>query len=149
MNTNRRIGLTISATMLAAAGTIIAGSPTATAADIPNYTFSASKDSDGSLRVGAYLDGRYAGLAEWSADPIPHASYPGDAVRALDVLADGWGAEAIIENPYRIATTQGHSSPYTTSWKTGDLAEGREIRMRLCMVKGLNAKCSKYYAGNA
>lgn len=149
MNTNRRIGLTISATMLTAAGTIIAGSPTATAADIPNYTFSANKESSGSLYIGAYLNGRYSGLAEWSADPAPHANYPGDAVRARDLAADGWGVKAIIENPYRVATTQGHDSPYTTPWKTGDLTEGREIRMRLCMVKGLNSKCSNYYVGNA
>ncbi|CAL9573489.1 hypothetical protein [Streptomyces sp. enrichment culture] len=72
-------------------------------------------------------NGVYRGTLAWQQDPS--GSRPGDALRICDDVADGRGVEArliVDAKVNRIVTTQGHSSPYCTDWKTGNLTEGRK-----------------------
>jgi|tagenome__1003787_1003787.scaffolds.fasta_scaffold20976185_4 hypothetical protein len=78
-------------------------------------------------------DGSWAGYAEWSQDPC--GGDPGDALSATDELADGYGINAHLSTG-RVATTAGHSSPYTSKWKTGDLTEDKTYLMWTCVEKG-------------
>ncbi|MET8831616.1 hypothetical protein ABZX40_37930 [Streptomyces sp. NPDC004610] len=146
LRTKRRIAALIASTTLLVAGTVVMGAGTAAA--VPDFTVKFSGVSNnGSFTVAVYNNGRYAGLAEWNADHVAYS--PGDAMRAVDRLADGWGVEAVLQSPYRKATTQGHDSPYITSWKTGDLPEGQTVKMRIGVVKGDDWYVSSYYAGHA
>lgn len=112
------------------------------------FTFDFSGVSaSGSFTVAAYNDGIYAGTATWNADPV--AGHPGDAMRAVDALADGWGIEAILQSPYRVATTAGHNAPYYSPWKSGDIPEGQSVRMRVAIFKGGATHLSSYYTGHA
>lgn len=49
----------------------------------------------------------------------------------------------------RVATTRGHASPYTSPWNTGDLAEGTDVYIQLCAVRGDYRSCSLGYGGHA
>ncbi|MGV9349473.1 hypothetical protein ACWDSD_32695 [Streptomyces spiralis] len=117
---NRSAALIASAALLAG-GTLIAGASSAAAANMG----------------GALYDDDlvYRGSWEWNQDP--HDGEPGDAFRVTDSVADGWGVEAVLEiSPTpRVATTQGHSSPYTSPWATGDLPEGTDYTLSFYIVK--------------
>ncbi len=68
---------------------------------------------NGSFSITAYHTGTYAGLMDWTADPIvfPDMTIPGDAFQVLDRLSDGYGMEATMISPEcRMATTRGHSA---------------------------------------
>ncbi|OIK01398.1 hypothetical protein [Streptomyces colonosanans] len=146
MSTKRRIATLIASTALLVGGTVTMGAGTA-AAD-PNFTFKYSgTTSNGSFTVAVYNNGTYAGLAEWNADPV--SGHPGDAMRAGDVLSDGWYVKAILLSPYRLATTQGHPATYLTPWKTGDLPEGQKVEMRVAISNGTTTYLSQYYTGHA
>ncbi|MFC9293931.1 hypothetical protein ACFTWH_09225 [Streptomyces sp. NPDC057011] len=146
MKMKRRIATLFATTTLLVGGTVTAGAGTA-AAD-PVFTFKqAAVDSVGGFTVAVYNNGRYAGVAQWQADPI--SGQPGDAMRAGDVLSDGWYVEAILESPYRFATTKGHTATYFTPWVGGDLAEGRSVRMRVAISNGTSTYLSPYYTGHA
>jgi hypothetical protein len=98
-----------------------------------------------------------AGTGTWNADPWvdPQSDprdptvFPGDAIRACDYEADGWGIKVYLDIfpgwPYdradwdRSATTQGHNSPYCT-WTTGNIAEDTPVAVWGCMVKGDEVK---------
>jgi hypothetical protein len=91
------------------------------------------------------ITGDYAGYAMWSRNPV--SGDPGDAIRASDGLADGWGVEARLnehDGSLRIASTRGHDSPYTSPWKTGNLPEGRWYELKGCLVKGDRDLCSNW-----
>ncbi|MER5968953.1 hypothetical protein ABT112_04265 [Streptomyces sp. NPDC002055] len=143
------------AAVLAAAGALLMGGTlsgaTAAQAAEPSVTYKFQDDPRKSFGVVVYNHGRYAGMAYWQADPIPAQDVPGDAIQAVDPLADGWGVEAILDTGggYRTVSTRGHDSPYLSPYKTGDLTEGSTVRLRVCLVKGLNSYCSPYYSGKA
>jgi hypothetical protein len=75
------------------------------------------------------------GYGVWSADPS--GSNPGDAIKACDTAADGWGIRVTLytAGSSRTVTTQGHASPYCTGWGTGNLAEGTVVQIRVQQVK--------------
>ncbi|WP_433891163.1 hypothetical protein [Streptomyces sp. CA-111067] len=83
------------------------------------------------------LSGTTAGWVEWSQDPS--GGDPGDSMRVTDSWADGYGVEAdldISSSNFRIATTAGHNSPYTSKWASGNLPERHKYNMDIWMVKG-------------
>ncbi|MEV7229840.1 hypothetical protein AB0M79_22920 [Polymorphospora sp. NPDC051019] len=87
------------------------------------------------------------GWGDFNSDPL--GGIPGDAIRACDRHADGWGVEMQMDiNPGasfqvdRIATTQGHNSPYCSGWQSGNIAENTLVALRVCMVKGTSKYCS-------
>ncbi|MET7365710.1 hypothetical protein ABZS61_07745 [Streptomyces sp. NPDC005566] len=65
------------------------------------------------------------GRAEWNADPA--GSTPGDALRACDTDADGYGVKATLMNSnydiLRTVTTSGLSAGQCSAWKGGNLPE--------------------------
>ncbi|MCT4355008.1 hypothetical protein M5362_17910 [Streptomyces sp. Je 1-79] len=137
-----RIATLLAATAVTVGATLGTGAGTAAAA--PRLTVQTSWYQDThSVVAYLYADGKYAGYVNWNADPV--GTDPGDALRANDDAADGWGVKGIITNAwvYREASTQGHSSPYTTSWKTGDLDEGQRLSLDVCLVKGSEQVCSR------
>jgi hypothetical protein len=94
---------------------------------------------------------RVLGSVGWNADPYvpdpqnPSNYTPGDAIRACDYLADGWGVKAYLDynqdgDADRTISTQGHNSPYCTGWATGDRREGDKMDLWGCLVKGTEAK---------
>ncbi|TGA95312.1 hypothetical protein E2651_34535 [Streptomyces sp. MZ04] len=103
--------------------------------------------SNGSFNVAVYTNHNYSGKAEWNADPVSGA--PGDALRAYDHMADGWSVEAMLSYGSRTASTRGHSAPYWSGWKTGNIAEGKTVKVRICMVKRQYSDCSLFYSGKA
>jgi hypothetical protein len=82
---------------------------------------------------------------------------PGDALRACDNEPDGWGVRARMtwesnSTPHlrvRTVSTQGHASPYCTGWKTGNIAEGKKIHLKVCLVRGDETKACKKDTGRA
>ncbi len=81
----------------------------------------------------AYLNGVEVGYALWSRDPC--GSDPGDALKAGDEYADGYGIHAYLSTG-RMASTAGHSSPYESPWVTGNLPEDTAYGMNACLEKG-------------
>ncbi|MEI5011945.1 hypothetical protein RB196_35945 [Streptomyces sp. PmtA] len=142
----RRLATVLASTALAAGTMLTTATP---ASADPNFTFSYTKYSSGSLVINVYTNGTHSGRAEFQADPIPDA-VPGDAIRAQDSLDDGWGIKAIMTFPEsREVSTSGHPSPYTTGWDTGDLEEGETVIMRACATKSGSSYCSPSYGGIA
>ncbi|MFF3499273.1 hypothetical protein [Streptomyces sp. NPDC003247] len=88
-----------------------------------------------------------AGYGTWNADP--DGSIPGDAIRACDTKADGWGVETALDYdfdtvPDRIVDTRGHAAGYCSGWLGGDLKEGRTVRMYVTPVQGSSSGPSYY-----
>lgn len=92
-------------------------------------------------RLGGHREHRRlggAGYGTFNADP--DGSIPGDAIRACDTKADGWGVEAALDYPPfdlkmdRIVDTRGHAAGYCTPWKDGDLREGITYRLYVTPV---------------
>ncbi|SCK54060.1 hypothetical protein YW7DRAFT_04945 [Streptomyces sp. AmelKG-E11A] len=94
-----------------------------------------------------------AGKAIFNADPS--GSKPGDAIRACDDAADGWGIKTYMDigsngSVNRTVSTQGHNSPYCTGWATGNLEEGTSVTWWGCMVKGTEVgRCTTKYTKDA
>ncbi|WLQ32434.1 hypothetical protein P8A18_02765 [Streptomyces castrisilvae] len=85
------------------------------------------------------VDATFGGYGEWNADPYGGA--PGDSIRACDTSADGWSIEVKLDiggdgTWDRTATTRGHTAPYCTSWKTGNIKEGTPVRIQVANVNG-------------
>ncbi|MEU2248940.1 hypothetical protein [Streptomyces sp. NPDC019224] len=85
------------------------------------------------------VEAAFGGYGEWNADP--YGSAPGDSIRACDTTADGWSIEVKLDIGRdgtwdRTATTRGHTSPYCTPWKTGNLKEGTPVRVQVTNVGG-------------
>ncbi|WP_326661812.1 hypothetical protein [Streptomyces sp. NBC_00385] len=78
------------------------------------------------------------GYAQWN--PNPSGSTPGDAMRACDNSADGYGVTAKLMNSdyvwIRTVTTAGHSANYCTPWKGGDLDEDDRFLVYTFRTKG-------------
>lgn len=79
------------------------------------------------------------GYGQWNPDPS--GSIPGDAIRACDNAADGWGIEVWLDinrngTIDRIASTRGHDSPYCSSWASGNIAEGTPVDVYVLRRKG-------------
>ncbi|MER5746515.1 hypothetical protein ABT097_24975 [Streptomyces sp. NPDC002225] len=139
VNITRRLGSTLGAFALAAAGVLVVANPAAAAEDSFSFQYNTLNNGDGVIIANNNSwGGEAAGSAEWRADP--RGSLPGDALIATDVLGDGYGIEARLSNG-RVASTRGHSAPYTVT-KTGDVPETNSYTMRLCVVKGTYEKCS-------
>lgn len=138
--TRTRIATMLAATAVAAGVSLGSGAGVANAA--PNLTYTTSRYQDGkSIVIYLYADGDYAGYVNWNADPTTGGS-PGDALRAYDGGADGWGVEGtVLYTETRTASTRGHSSPYTTPWQTGNLTEWTRLPIDACLVKGTASVC--------
>lgn len=117
---NRPVALITSAALLAG-GTLIAGASSSAAA--------------GNMVGLIYEDHQvYRGKWSWSSDPSD--GKPGDAFRVTDDVADGWGIEGDLNaTPIRVATTQGHSAPYTSPWASGDLPEDKDYELDIWIMK--------------
>ncbi|MGW6606056.1 hypothetical protein [Streptomyces sp. NPDC055036] len=110
---------------LVVSSALFAGAGSASA--VGNYSHATlyTINSDGSQSV--------AGQAIWSKDPT--GSDPGDALRATDMHADGYGIVAHLSTG-RKASTAGHNSPYKSPWVTGNLTEGNSYQMWACFISG-------------
>ncbi|MBM4826501.1 MULTISPECIES: hypothetical protein [Streptomyces] len=140
-NWRKRIAALLAAT--AVMGGVSLGTGAGTASAAPRLTYQSSWYQSGqSVVVYLYADGKYAGYVNWNADPV--GTDPGDALRANDDAADGWGVKGMVSAPgwlIREASTQGHPSPYTTPWQTGNLTEGNKYDLDVCLVKGSEQVC--------
>jgi hypothetical protein len=107
MNTSiRKRAITVLATAALVTGTALTmGAGSASAA--PNATFSVGAlQSDGSRTIVIKSGGNTAGTVKWKAN--------GDTLSATDSKADGYGISGYVTaDPYLIANTAGHASPYT------------------------------------
>ncbi|MGW1895150.1 hypothetical protein ACWCP6_33655 [Streptomyces sp. NPDC002004] len=140
----KRIATLLAATAVTVGVSFGAGAGSAAAA--PRLTYTTSTYQHGKSAVlYLYADGDYAGYVNWNADPVIGGA-PGDALRAHDGGADGWGVKVSIVglDVSRDASTRGHSSPYTTPWKTGDITENRRLSLNACLVKGSEKVCTGY-----
>ncbi|MGW3208227.1 hypothetical protein [Streptomyces sp. NPDC001135] len=147
MRIANRAGSMLAAAALVAGAALFTGASPASATTVDDFTFKVQRDPNKSFGVVVYNKGHYAGMAYWQANPL-EPDIPGDALQAIDSYADGWGVEAILI-PDRTVSTAGHSAPYISPYKTGNLTEGSTVKLRACAVKDLNASCSDYYSGQA
>jgi hypothetical protein len=135
------------ATVAAMALTLVAGETPALAALPEGYRVETSRFGD-NVRMEIFNPGgTYIGLGLFQADPS--GTVPGDAILACDEYADGLGVEMRMDiNPGsswqtdRVASTRGHNSPYCDGWKTGDIAEGTRIGVKVCLVSGSVEYCT-------
>ncbi|MFF1926180.1 hypothetical protein ACFVW8_37145 [Streptomyces sp. NPDC058221] len=127
--------LTTAAVVTGAALTMGAGS--ASAAPTASFTVSGMA-SDGSRSIVIKTGGTTAGTVKWTAN--------GDKLTAKDSKADGYGISGYVTaNPYLIADTGGHNSPYTATAHR-NLAENKTYTFWACI--GSNSAglyCSKVY----
>ncbi|MGQ4364251.1 hypothetical protein [Streptomyces sp. SAS_272] len=147
MRTKNRVFTLLAASALLAGSCLTLGATDAAAAD---WTFTKSDEGGGSFQIVARnASGRVAGTMSWVADPLPNI--PGDSFSVTDVLSDTWGIEAKMVVPVtgRTATTRGQKAVYTSPWNTGDLREGAQVSIQLCVVKGTSSHCSIAYTGHA
>jgi hypothetical protein len=122
----------LSAATLLAAGTLITSATTASAASY-SATCSLTDSAHKSITMRIYDSSiREVGQVEWNGDP--NGSIPGDAMRAYDGRADGWGVEAHLSTG-RIASTRGHEYGYWSTWATGDLPEDHDYAIEVWMWK--------------
>ncbi|WP_128377508.1 hypothetical protein [Streptomyces cavernae] len=149
MGSRSRVATLFATATLLAGATLVSGAGTAGAAGVDDFTFKVQRDPKKSFGVVVYNKGRYAGMAYWQANPIADQNIPGDALQAVDSLKDGWSIEAILMPVDRTVSTSGHTAPYISPYKTGNLAEGTTVKLRACASKGLNSSCSDYYSGRA
>lgn len=117
-------------TMAAGAGSADAAAPSAGT----RVTVTTAADTGISVAY-VYYDNILRGTFQWSQNPSSDGSRPGDAMRVSDSYADGWGVEGDLSTG-RIATTAGHSSPYTSPWKTGNLPEKNWYDFDVYLEKG-------------
>ncbi|MFD8979858.1 hypothetical protein [Streptomyces sp. NPDC059564] len=90
------------------------------------------------------------GFARGNADPQPAPNSPGDSLVANDISPDGWAVEAELSTG-RIASTRGHRAIYIAV-DSGNLPEGHPYKLRGCIVKGGERKCTPWtpvHAGSA
>ncbi|MFJ8491111.1 hypothetical protein ACIRBZ_22565 [Streptomyces sp. NPDC094038] len=121
--------------MAAAALTVGAGSASAG----PSATFDVgSLQSDGSRTIVIKTGGTTAGTVKWIAN--------GDTLTATDSKADGYGISGYVTaDPYLIADTAGHSSPYTDTAHR-DLTENISYTFWACIgSNSAGLTCSDVY----
>ena len=133
----KRAAMLLASTALCATGTLTAGAGAAHAA-VTSFTFKFvhSESNPNYSFIYAYNNnGALAGYAEFSSNPTN--GDPGDAIRAADVLTDGWGIIANLAVPggLRTASTIGYNAPFYSLWKTGNLPEGQAYDMSIEVEK--------------
>lgn len=106
---------------------------------------SAAWAGSGTIYVGSYGTGRF------QADPS--GSIPGDAIRACDTSADGFGIRVGLDigadgDVDRIVTTEGHNSPYCSAWGSGNIAEGTSVRLWAYRIKNNQIDGANLYSMN-
>lgn len=65
----------------------------------------------------------------------------GDRIKACDMNDDGLGVEVKLDigrdgDYERVVDTRGHASVYCSPWRTGNIAEGTRVTIRVCLVNG-------------
>ncbi|MFJ3421866.1 hypothetical protein ACIPN8_36610 [Streptomyces sp. NPDC086082] len=128
--------LTTAAVMTGAALTIGAGSASAG----PSATFDVGAlQSDGSRTIVIKTGGTTAGTVKWTAN--------GDTLTAADSKADGYGISGYVTaDPYLIADTAGHNSPYTATAHR-DLTENVSYTFWACIgSNSAGLTCSNVYS---
>ncbi|MEU1194449.1 hypothetical protein [Streptomyces sp. NPDC005859] len=139
MNTSiRKRAVTVLAAAALVTGTALTmGAGSASAA--PSATFSVGAlQSDGSRTITIKSGGTTAGTVKWTAN--------GDTLTAADSKADSYGISGYVTaDPYLIADTAGHASPYTATAHR-DLTEDKSYTFWACI--GSNSAgllCSDVY----
>jgi len=134
-------------TMLALLGTAIAAPAQADqAASVERRQANVVSEADDSRCIYEYAGSTLVGSGCFHADP--EGSVPGDAIRACDWYADGYGYEVQLDvsptgiwDVDRRVNTRGHDSPYCSPWATGNIAEGTPVAIKLCRVRGTYESC--------
>ncbi|WP_171163712.1 hypothetical protein [Streptomyces sp. I05A-00742] len=154
---HKRIGAVLGSAALFAGVVLTAGAGTASAdetgdlasdIDVSVSTTGVSDRAaagwDGSLTVHitSPRDGHDMGFVRWNADPQPAPDIPGDSLIAKDISPDGWAIEAELSNG-RVASTRGHKAIYMKV-VSGNLPEGHPYKLRGCVVKGSERKCTQW-----
>ncbi|MEU1122836.1 hypothetical protein ABZ371_04430 [Streptomyces sp. NPDC005899] len=133
----KRVATVLTAAAVATGAALTMGAGTASAA--PSATFSVgAMQSDGSRTITVKSGGTTAGTVKWTAN--------GDKLTAADSKADGYAISGYVTaDPYLIADTSGHNSPYTATAHR-DLTEDRTYTFWACI--GSNSAgllCSNVY----
>ncbi|AQT70467.1 MULTISPECIES: hypothetical protein [Streptomyces] len=158
---HKRIGAVLGSSALFVGVALTAGAGTAVAdetGDLAPDSLSVSKSGiagvtakawDGSLtlHLSSPQDGHNMGFVRWNADPQPAPDIPGDSLIAKDISPDGWAVEAELSTG-RIASTRGHKAIYMKV-VSGNLPEGNSYKMRGCVVKGSERKCTSWHTVRA
>lgn len=102
----KRVAVVFTAAVLMTGSALTIGAGPASAGPAATFEVGALQ-SDGSRTIVIKTGGTTAGTIKWTAN--------GDTLTATDSKADGHGVSGYINtvNPYLIANTAGHSSPYT------------------------------------
>jgi hypothetical protein len=137
-------------------GLVLVGGQASASTPEPQPRIEASIQSQGIVYDLYDTAGNLVGTGEFRADPSEGGA-PGDAIKACDWFADGWGIETQLDvNPGsswdtdRSVNTRGHSSPYCSGWATGNLTENTPVAIRVCLVKsGSSPICSPGARGSA
>ncbi|MEW2398416.1 hypothetical protein [Streptomyces sp. NPDC046862] len=110
-------------------------------------TFLGAAASPAQAGTGLLLGVHPTGSDDWgnfNQDPVDHPGtsqdVPGDAIRACDMTADGWGVTAWLDVNRngtwdRKATTSGQPSGDCSAWETGNLAENTKVTLKVCHTK--------------
>ncbi|MET9694737.1 hypothetical protein ABZY81_41150 [Streptomyces sp. NPDC006514] len=159
---HKRIGAVLGSSALFVGMALTAGAGTAIADETgdlaPDSGLSVSRtgvsgltamSADGSftLHITSPQDGHDMGFVRWNADPQPAPNIPGDSLLAKDISPDGWAIEAELSNG-RIASTRGHKAIYMKV-VSGNLPEGHPYKLRGCVVKGSERKCTSWHPVHA
>ncbi|MCX4632118.1 hypothetical protein ACIA98_16765 [Streptomyces sp. NPDC051366] len=159
---HKRVGAVLSTAALFVGVALTAGAGTASADETgdltPDIDVSVSTtgvtgltamSADGSFTINIFSprDGHEMGFARWNADPQPAPDIPGDSLVAKDISPDGWAVEAELSNG-RIASTRGHKAIYIKV-ASGNLPEGHPYKLRGCVVKGSERKCTPWHPVHA
>ncbi|MFC3573212.1 hypothetical protein ACFOZ0_07950 [Streptomyces yaanensis] len=135
-----RLGALTGAAALTAALAVTGATPASAEPDFKFDYFQLNRPGGGFI-IDAWDGADFVGDGEWWRDPGD--GKPGDTVVAYDGRADGYGIEAhLMTDPERIASTRGHAKGYEDR-KSGNLREGSDWVMYVCVVKGSFHKCSK------
>ncbi|MHA6763399.1 hypothetical protein [Streptacidiphilus sp. PAMC 29251] len=139
MTIGKKTVVLMASTVLATAGIMVTNvsSASATTYNPADYRAASELVSGNFYDIIVYTnvnETTVAGEVTFSKNPLD--GYPGDAIRAYDALADGYGIEATLNVGERFATTSGHSSPYYSPWATGNLPEGTSYQLSVQVIKG-------------
>ncbi|MES4907314.1 MULTISPECIES: hypothetical protein [unclassified Streptomyces] len=134
-----RLGVVLGTAAVFAGTALVSAEPAAAIPSLDEFSLTPTWPDYGRNVMVTLSGGIDAGYAEWRQDP--GNGYPGDAMRAHDRNADGYGIEATLTYDNRKATTRGHNAPYDSPWATGNLPEDRKYVMRVCVVRGTAEKC--------
>lgn len=95
--------------------------------------------------IYAYINGEFAGDGRWYQDPTD--ARKGDTVCAEDGTGDGYYIRA--ELAVGLSANTNHDTAPAVHCNTQNLPEGHTFNMRVCVVKGEEAICSRWYSVTA